>query len=153
MRLFQGPLDTCLDGPLLCQPRSRFALHCLRAFECQKPERGHIRQNHPFTKLPFWETDFLPLLVLARWGVVPVKISLVIIFLRKYQRITQNYYQYWCLFFGEISALQYCTGNFLAPPLRVLSMRSRHPSPNVKNPLRVRAAFWLKVITSRDAKP
>ena len=31
-------------------------------------------------------------------------------------------------------------------------MGSQHPSPNVKNPLRIRAAFWLKIITSRDAK-
>ena len=29
---------------------------------------------------------------------------------------------------------------------------SQHPSPNVKNPLRIRAANWLEIITSRDAK-
>ena len=29
---------------------------------------------------------------------------------------------------------------------------SQHPSPNVKNPLRIRAANWLGIITSRDAK-
>ena len=34
MRLFQAPLDTCLDSPLLCWPlSSQFALHGLRAFE------------------------------------------------------------------------------------------------------------------------
>ena len=34
MHLFQAPLDTCLDSPLLCQPlSSRFALHGSRAFE------------------------------------------------------------------------------------------------------------------------
>ena len=31
-------------------------------------------------------------------------------------------------------------------------MGSQHPSPNVKNPLRIRAANWLEMITSRDAK-
>ena len=31
-------------------------------------------------------------------------------------------------------------------------MGSQHPSPNVKNPLRIRAANWLEIITSRDAK-
>ena len=31
-------------------------------------------------------------------------------------------------------------------------MGSQHPLPNVKNPLRVRAAIRLKIITSRDAK-
>ena len=29
---------------------------------------------------------------------------------------------------------------------------SQHPSPNVKNPLRIRDANWLEIITSRDAK-
>ena len=29
---------------------------------------------------------------------------------------------------------------------------SQHPSPNVKNPLRIRAVNWLEIITSRDAK-
>ena len=29
---------------------------------------------------------------------------------------------------------------------------SQHPSPNVKNPLRIRAENWLEIITSRDAK-
>ena len=34
MHLFQAPLDTCLDNPLLCQPlSSRFAFHGLRAFD------------------------------------------------------------------------------------------------------------------------
>ena len=32
------------------------------------------------------------------------------------------------------------------------TMCSQHPSPNVKNPLRIRAANWLEMITSRDAK-
>ena len=38
MRLFQAPLNTCLDSPLLCQPlSSRFALHGLRGgFESSK---------------------------------------------------------------------------------------------------------------------
>ena len=31
-------------------------------------------------------------------------------------------------------------------------MGSQHPSPNVKNPLRIRAANWLEIIASRDAK-
>ena len=31
-------------------------------------------------------------------------------------------------------------------------MGSQHPSPNVKNPLRIRAANWLEIITLRDAK-
>ena len=31
-------------------------------------------------------------------------------------------------------------------------MGSQHPSPNVKNPLRIRAENWLETITSRDAK-
>ena len=34
----------------------------------------------------------------------------------------------------------------------VVNMGSQHPSPNVKNPLRIRAANWLEIITSRDAK-
>ena len=35
--VFQAPLDTCLDSPLLRQPLSpRFALHGLRAFDCRK---------------------------------------------------------------------------------------------------------------------
>ena len=33
-----------------------------------------------------------------------------------------------------------------------LFMGSQHPSPNVKNLLRIRAANWLEIITSRDAK-
>ena len=34
MRLFQAPLDTCLDSPLLCQPlSSRVALHGLHALD------------------------------------------------------------------------------------------------------------------------
>ena len=31
-------------------------------------------------------------------------------------------------------------------------MGSQRPSPNVKNPLRIRAENWLEIITSRDAK-
>ena len=31
-------------------------------------------------------------------------------------------------------------------------MGSQHPSPNVKNPLRIRAGNWLEIITSRDAE-
>ena len=39
MRLFQAPLDTCLDSPLVCQPlSSRFALHGLRFFKLDSGE-------------------------------------------------------------------------------------------------------------------
>ena len=33
-----------------------------------------------------------------------------------------------------------------------LGLGSQHPSPDVQDPLRVRAAIWLKFITSRDAQ-
>ena len=39
MHLYQAALDTCLNGPLLCQPlSSRFALHGLRALERSKSQ-------------------------------------------------------------------------------------------------------------------
>ena len=63
--------------------------------------------------LRMWETDVLPLLVLAGRGAVPVKISTGNNFPRKYQRVPQNYYKYWCLNIAENSAIQYCTGNLL----------------------------------------
>ena len=44
-----GPLETCLDSPLLCQPlSSRFALHGLRALD--KSQEG---TNVHFSNVPF----------------------------------------------------------------------------------------------------
>ena len=36
--------------------------------------------------------------------------------------------------------------------LQGLWLGSQHPSPNVRNPLRIQAANWLEIITSRDAR-
>ena len=46
MGIFQAPLDTCLDSPLLCQPlSSRFALHGLRGFDlCNDGENRSPRK-------------------------------------------------------------------------------------------------------------
>ena len=67
--------------------------------------------------LRFWETDFLPLLVLARWGAIPVKISTGNTYPKKYQRIPQKIFPVLVLNFGEFSALPYCTGIFIGSEL------------------------------------
>ena len=59
----------------------------------------HWTQQKTVTSLHgllLWETDFLPLLVLARRGAAPVRISTGNNFPRKYPRNPLNYYQYWC---------------------------------------------------------
>ena len=59
----------------------------------------------------FGRLIFLPLLVLARLGAVPVKISAGNNFPGKYQNSTKLL-PVLVINFDEISALHYCTGNF-----------------------------------------
>ena len=50
-----------------------------------------------------WETRFLPLLVLTRWGAAPAIITNTgNNFPREYQRILRNCYQNWCNIFVEL---------------------------------------------------
>ena len=73
-----------------------------------------------------WETNVL-LLVLTRWGAAPVKTST--------DKNTREFPKVMVLTFGDICALQYCTGNFMAlskgpsPLLQKLKqLASRHKS-------------------------
>ena len=67
-----------------------------------------VLQNSFVLVFFMWETDFLPLTVLARRAAVPVKISTGNTFPRKYQKLLPIL----VLNVSDISALQYCTGNF-----------------------------------------
>ena len=63
-----------------------------------------------------WQTDFLPLLVLSRRGVVPINI----------RTCSTEILPLLVQFFGEVSALQYCTGSYEAPTDRKLGPQGEH---------------------------
>ena len=60
MRLFQAPLDTCLDSPLLCQPlSSRFARDSLLGFEKRSPEIREKKSQTITPRCPSWKLGCL----------------------------------------------------------------------------------------------
>ena len=84
----------CLFGPFPAAPKITW----------QTRTQGKEKPSPWFWGLD-WECGFLPLLVLMRRGAAPVKTSTGNNFPRRYQRVSPNCYQHWCLLkFGNISA-------------------------------------------------
>ena len=88
--------------------------HCELLSHCDLLLQSHL------VRTPIRQTNFIPLLVLVRRGAVPVIISTGNKFPRKIPENSTNLVPILVPSFGEISALQYCTGNFQSPTISLV---------------------------------